>query len=253
MDEKTARPKPPSLLLTAIEVQRALGELSTLPAALPLLRRAPKGDHHPVLVLPGFTASDISTVPLRRYLSGLGYNVFAWELGRNWGLAGNLEERMYARTEDIYRQTGKTISLVGWSLGGIYAREIARRLPHASRQVISMGSPFATAGNGSYAVYLYDSVTGERITKRRAALNGTIAQPPPVPSTSIYTKSDGVAPWESCLEVESKTTDNIEVVGSHCGLGFNPLVLYVVADRLAQPEGEWKPFDRSGRRKLFYK
>ena len=253
MPDDVKTPRPPSLLLTAIELQRALGELSTLPAALPLLRRVPRGDGHPVLVLPGFTASDLSTTPLRRYLTGLGYNVFAWELGRNWGLAGDLEERMYQRTEEIYEQTGEAISLVGWSLGGIYAREIARRLPHASRQVISLGSPFATAGVGSYAVHVYDSVTGERMTGRRATLKGTIAEPPPVPSTAIYTKTDGVAAWQTCMEIESATTDNIEVVGSHCGLGFNPLVLYAVADRLAQAAGEWKPFDRSGRRRIFYK
>lgn len=251
--EEPFRPKPPSLFLTAMELTRAAAEFATLPGSLPILRRAPKGDGHPVLVLPGFTASDISTTPLRRYLSNLGYNVFAWELGRNWGMVGDLEDRMYARTQQIHDETGQTISIVGWSLGGIYAREIARRVPHASRQVISMGSPFATAGNGSYAVHVYDSLTGERVTKRRANLAQGIAVPPPVPSTAIYTKTDGVAAWESCLEIESHQTDNIEVPGSHCGLGFNPLVLYIIADRLAQPEGGWKPFDRSGLRKYLYK
>ena len=250
--EEVYQPKPPTLLLTAMEVQRALLELSTLPAALPLLRKAPKGDGHPVLVLPGFTASDISTTPLRRYLSRLGYEVFAWELGRNWGMTGDLEERMHARTAEIHADSGRKITIVGWSLGGIYAREIARRRPHAVRQVITMGSPFATAGNGSYAVHVYDSLTGERVTKRRATLAKGIAQAPPVPCTSIFTKTDGVAAWESCLEVESPTTDNIEVFGSHCGLGFNPIVLYAIADRLAQAEGEWRPFDRSGRRRHFF-
>ncbi len=253
MDEEVNQPKPPSLFLTAVELHRAISELSTLPAAWPLLRRVPRGDGHPVLVLPGYTASDISTTPLRRYLTGLGYDVYAWELGRNWGIVGDIEERMYARAVSIYEQTGRTLSLVGWSLGGIYAREIARRLPHASRQVISLGSPFATAGNGSYAVHVYDSMTGERITKRRARLSDTIAEPPPVPSTAIYSKTDGVAAWQTCLEVESPITDNIEVIGSHCGLGFNPIVLYAIADRLAQPEGEWKSFDRSGHRRHFYK
>jgi pimeloyl-ACP methyl ester carboxylesterase len=251
--EEIFHPKPPSLFLTAFEIQRALAELATLPVSWPLLRRMPKGDGHPVLVLPGFTASDISTAPLRRYLTRIGYNVFAWELGRNWGIVGDLEDRMYGRAQQIHDQTGQSISIIGWSLGGIYAREIARRVPHATRQVVTLGSPFATAGNGSYAVHIYDSLTGERVTKRRATLAEGIALPPPVPSTSIYSKTDGVAAWESCLEIESETTDNIEVPGSHCGLGFNPLVLYIVADRLAQPEGEWKPFDRSGARRFLYK
>lgn len=253
MKNGNGRPKPPSLFLSAIELHRALAEFATLPAALPLLRQAPKGDGHPVLVLPGFTASDISTAPLRKYLAGLGYDVYAWELGRNWGLVGDLEERMYRRVAEIHLHTGRRLSVVGWSLGGIYAREIARRIPRAVRQVITLGSPFATAGNGSYAVYVYDTVTGERTTQRRATLAGTINEPPPVPSTAIYTKTDGVAAWETCMEVESPTTDNIEVYGSHCGLGVNPLVLYVIADRLAQPEGEWRAFDRTGTRRYFYK
>lgn len=253
MQNGNGRPKPPSLLLTAIELHRAIAEFATLPAALPLLRQAPRGDGHPVLVLPGFTASDISTAPLRKYLEGQGYDVYAWELGRNWGMVGDLEERMYRRTREIFDDTGRRASVVGWSLGGIYAREIARRVPHAVRQVITLGSPFATAGNGSYAVYVYDSMTGERITQRRATLAGTIADPPPVPSTAIYTKTDGIAAWQTCVEAESPTTDNVEVPGSHCGLGFNPLVLYVIADRLAQAEDDWKPFDRTGARRLFYK
>jgi len=251
--EDVFRPKPPSLFLTAMELSRAAAEFSTLPGAWPILRRSPRGDGHPVLVLPGFTASDISTTPLRRFLSRLGYDVYAWELGRNWGIVGDLEERMYERARQIHEDTGHTVSVIGWSLGGIYAREIGRRVPHATRQVISMGSPFATAGHGSYAVHVYDSLTGERVTKRRANLAKGIAVPPPVPTTSIYTKTDGVAAWETCLEVESELTDNIEVPGSHCGLGFNPLVFHILADRLAQPEGAWKPFDRSGLRKYLYK
>lgn len=253
MPNPNGHPKPPSLLLTAIELHRAIAEFATLPATLPLLRQAPRGDGHPVLVLPGFTASDISTAPLRKYLEGQGYDVYAWELGRNWGMVGDLEERMYRRAAEIFEETGRRVSLIGWSLGGIYAREIARRVPQAARQVITLGSPFATAGNGSYAVYVYDSMTGERITQRRATLADTIAEPPPVPSTAIYTKTDGIAAWQTCMEAESPTTDNIEVPGSHCGLGVNPLVLYAIADRLAQAEAEWKPFDRTGARRLFYK
>jgi len=253
MADEISGPKPPSLLLTAVELHRALSELSTLPAAWPMLRRVPRGDGHPVLVLPGYTASDLSTAPLRRYLNGLGYDVHAWELGRNWGIVGDIEDRMYARVAEIHESTGRTLSLVGWSLGGIYAREIAKRLPHASRQVISLGSPFATAGNGSYAVHVYDSLTSEHITGRRAELAMNIAEAPPVPSTAIYSKTDGVAAWQTCLEIESDKTDNIEVVGSHCGLGFNPLVLYAIADRLAQSEGAWEHFNRSGRRRHFYK
>jgi hypothetical protein len=76
--------------------------------------------------------------------------------------------------------------------------------------------------------------------------------PPPVPSTAIYTRSDGIVAWQGCREQESATTENIEVEGSHSGLGYNPAALYAIADRLAQTEGEWRPFDRSGLRSLLY-
>lgn len=246
---------PPSKLLALTELPRALAELGSLPWASPLLMTAPRGDGHPVLVLPGFITSDVSTSLLRRYLAALGHDAHAWELGRNLGpkAIGRQGERLVERLRTIHERTGRTVSLVGWSLGGVMARQVARRLPDAVRQVISLGSPFAGNPSATNVRQAYEDLTGQRLTDPDTiAQLSESATVPPVPSTAIYTRGDGIVAWQNCVEPAAATTDNIEVVGSHCGLGVNPAVLYAVADRLAQPEGEWKPFERSGLRALVY-
>jgi pimeloyl-ACP methyl ester carboxylesterase len=220
------RRRAPSVAWLALEGQRAFAEwLSYFPAA-PLLERAPRGDGHPVLVLPGFMADDASTLLLRRYLKRLGYSAHPWLLGRNLGAPGVLRERLLARAELLAARHERKLSVVGWSLGGIYARELARLMPARVRQVITLGSPFGGAARTRHA--------------------------PPVPVTAIYSRTDGIAPWEICREIEGPGRENIEIPGSHCGLGFNPLALWAVADRLALPEGDWKPFERAGWRSYLY-
>ena len=226
---QTLRPprRRPNPLLLLAEAPRALLEGLALAPSAPLLLGAPRGDGHPVLVMPGFLAGDTSTHILRRYLESLGYAAHPWQLGRNLGPRENLRERLAARVDAIHREAGRKLSLVGWSLGGIYAREIAKRRPDLVRQVVTMGSPFARVGRETEA-------------------------PRDVPCTSIFTRTDGIVHWRSCLEPEAEHTENIEVTGSHCGLGVNPLVLYAVADRLSQAEGAWRPFDRRGWRSILY-
>ena len=251
---KAAAPtKPPSTLLTLAEMHRALFELSTLALAAPILARSPRGDGHPVMVLPGFIAGDTSTDLLRRYLNHLGYDAHAWELGRNLGphAIGRQGEKLMERLVEIAQAADRKVSLVGWSLGGVMARELSRRAPDLVRQVITLGSPFTGDPMASKPTKLYQAITGEGDDNFEARLKASSA-PPPVPSTAIYSKTDGVVAWRNCIEQASPTTDNVEVHGSHCGLGVNPTVLYVVADRLAQPEGAWAPFDRSGWRTAFY-
>lgn len=246
---------PPSKLLALTELPRALVELGTLPWASPLLLAAPRGDGHPVLVLPGFITSDASTTILRRYLDHLGYDAHAWELGRNLGpkAIGREGEKLVARLKAVHERTGRKVSLVGWSLGGVMARQVARRVPQAVRQIVTLGSPFAGNPTATNVRTAYEGLTGQHLedadTVAQLRESATV---PPVPSTAIFTRGDGVVAWQNCVEPEAETTDNIEVLGSHCGLGVNPAVLYAIADRLAQPEGEWKPFERSGLRALVY-
>lgn len=228
----------PALGWLLLEGGRAAWEYGAYTAALPLLRRAARGDGHPVLVLPGLAASDFSTRPLRGFLRGLGYYVHGWRLGRNTGRT-ELLAQLVPRFHELRERHERRISLVGWSLGGIYAREIAKLAPDDVRQVITLGSPFAGPPHTSNVTRLYRWLSG-RPAETPPGIE--LAEPPPVPTSSIYSRSDGVVAWQSCLERESEITENVRVPGSHCGLGHNPLALAVVADRLAQPEGEWRPF-----------
>ncbi|WP_375393953.1 esterase/lipase family protein [uncultured Sphingomonas sp.] len=245
----------PSALLALTELPRALAELGSLSLAAPLLAGAPKGDGHPVLVLPGFVASDASTAVLRRYLKQLGYDAHAWELGRNFGprAIGREGEKLVERLRVVHERTGEKVSLVGWSLGGVMARLLARRAPDAVRQVITLGSPFAGSPKASNVWRAYQLLTGQKIddahTKRQLA---EVAAPPPVPATAIYSREDGIVAWQNCLEPAGPESENIQVRGSHCGLGVNPAVLYAIADRLAQPLDGWRPFAAKGLMGLMY-
>lgn len=244
-EAEETRVAPPSLFWLLLE-GRAMGELATTLALRPLLRRLEPGDGHPVLLLPGFLASDFSTRPLRRFLRDLGYWAHRWNLGRNLGVRDDLEDRMSQRLAEIHQRHGRRVSLVGWSLGGVYARALANRHPEQVRSVISLGSPFAADTKGNNSWRLYEWITGTRLDEIPAERLDDTRRTPPVPTTSIFSRSDGITAWRCAVQPEGPAAESVEVPGSHLGLGFNPLVLYVIADRLAQPEGEWQPFFRPG-------
>jgi pimeloyl-ACP methyl ester carboxylesterase len=226
----------PSRLLLAAEAPRALGEMVLLQAARPLLAKAPRGDGHPVLVLPGLGADDRSTIPLRRFLRRLGYRVHGWRLGINVPSPETIDG-LRRRVTDLRTQDSRPMSIVGWSLGGIYARGIARSAPDAVRAVVTLGSPFRPVpGQESNAAPLARLWGASAPEGARRAEDG----PLPVPSTSVFSRSDGVVPWRACLDAASGPHETIEVLGSHLGLGHHPAVLFVVADRLAQPAGAWR-------------
>ena len=237
---------PPSRLLLLSEF-RALPELGLFAAALPTLyATAPRGDGQPVMVLPGLATSDNSTIALRRFLRALGYPVKGWELGRNYGPLPGVEKGMKENLAEMAEEHGRKVSLVGWSLGGIYARQLAKMMPEHVRQVITLGSPFNGDPRATNAWKLYQFTSGHKVDDRDRHMGGAISAPPPVPTTAIYSRTDGVCAWRTCMEEPSATAENIEVHGSHCGLGHNPAAVYAVADRLAQKEGAWAPFQRSG-------
>lgn len=243
--------KPPSNLLLLAE-GRAFYEAAAGLLARPFLRRAPKGDGHPVLVLPGFLATDTSTVPLRRFLRDRGLQPYGWRQGRNLGPRPGVEDQMLERLRELRRQSGRKVSVVGWSLGGIYARELACRAPEDVRQVITLGSPFAGDPKGSRPWRLFEWLSGRRVDGLDPELVERMRRPPPVPSTAVFSRSDGIAAWQSCVESYGAQSESIEVVSSHMGMGFNPLVLYILADRLALPEEGWRPFRRYGVLRYLY-
>src|SRR6187200_2175315 len=241
----TERLRAPGLGLLLAEA-RGIFELNFSLLLSPLLMRAPRGDGHPVLLLPGFLASDLSMAPMRRYLRELGYDAHAWRMGRNLGGVARMRVALRDRLAEIHAAAGRKVSIVGWSLGGVYARDLALQLPDMVRSVITLGSPFANDVRATNATRLYEALSGETVDDNpeiRQAIAGDL----PVPATSIYSRTDGIVNWHTSLLRSSETAENIEVhLASHIGLGVNPAALWAVADRLAQPEGEFKHFDRSG-------
>jgi pimeloyl-ACP methyl ester carboxylesterase len=155
--------------------------------------------------------------------------------------------------DEIHAKTGKKVSLVGWSLGGTLARQLSRRRPDLVRQVISLGSPITGSPKSTNAWRAYQMMTGQKVNdpsvQEQMAESHTV---PPVPSTAIFSKHDGIVAWQNSREPKSQQTDNIEVRGSHCGLGVNPAVMWAIADRLALPEKGWKRFERSGFKSVVY-
>jgi pimeloyl-ACP methyl ester carboxylesterase len=229
---------------------RAIWELAALFASIPWVNRAPRGDGHPVLVLPGLGAGDASTYALRRFLKSRGYATHGWGLGRNYGLRPGLEEQMVQRLKDLRREHERKVSLIGWSLGGVFARELARKAPDDVRLVISLGSPFTGHPKATNAWRFYEFLSGQKVGDPE--LHATLRPPPPVPTTSIFSRSDGIVAWQCSVEAEGPLTENIEVKASHLGLGHNPAVLYAIANRMAQPEGQWSAFDGRGLKRLLY-
>lgn len=230
----------PSKLKLLLE-GRGLLDLPALFAAAPFLGMAPRGERHPVLVLPGLGANDRSTFALRGFLSGLGYDVHGWGRGRNVRIP-QMEIPAVGRTvKELSETSGSRVSVVGWSLGGILAREVARETPSRVRMVITLGSPFA-APSANNVRTIWRLLTGQSSAAATSMRVAELARPLPVPSTAIYTRSDGIVAWQACLEEEGPQRENIEVRTTHIGLGFHAPALWVIADRLAQPEGIWTPF-----------
>jgi pimeloyl-ACP methyl ester carboxylesterase len=218
---------------------RALLEFAALLPAYPLLRRAPRGDGHPILVLPGFMTSDLSTRVLRRFLRERGYAAHGWTLGRNAGPTPETVAGLRQRLDTLHQRYGRRVSLIGWSLGGVYARELARAFPAGVRQVITLASPFRNLEAVNVPSFL---LTRRRPHPDEAALRERLREPLPVPMTAIYSRTDGVVAWQSCVAEPGALSESIEVESSHLGLVCHPVVLLTIADRLAQPEGGWKPF-----------
>ena len=242
--------KPPSPLLLALE-GRAPWELGATLASWPLLRQAAPGDGHAVIVFPGFTASDITTLPLRTYLTDRSYDAYGWDLRFNLGPRMGVMEKILARVHALRRDSGRRVSLVGWSLGGVFAREIAKMVPDAVRCVITLGSPFTGSPKANNVWRLYQLLSGHRLDQDVHI--GHVRQTPPVPTTSIFTRTDGVVAWQCCLQEPEARAESIEVHASHCGIGMNAAAWYAIADRLSQREGQWRPFHREGWRQWLYR
>ncbi len=251
LDVERNRSRPPSFVNTLTELPRALLELGHLYTALPSLSLAARGDKHPLLLVPGFMAGDASLGLLRRYLRYLGYRPETWGFGRNMGSPEHLFDHLPERLADMADKAGEPVSLIGQSLGGVFSRELAREYPDLIRQVITLGSPFRISGSANTVrglSHLFQVSSGRSVDEVIAMLRDRdFHQSPDVPLTAIYSKGDGVVHWESCREEEQDHhTQNIRVPGSHCGMGFNSVIYYIIADRLSQKVDAWQKFDIAG-------
>jgi predicted alpha/beta hydrolase family esterase len=229
----------PSIGLLAMEPVRALFDY----VASRVAGHAEKvGDGHPVVVFPGLGGGAFTTSHLRKYLNASGFAAHDWGQGVNTGPSGDFDEwlqRLEEQVAALHAQTGRKVSLVGWSLGGVYAREIAKRMPGKVRQVITLGTPFGAIGGANHAGGVYRILNGD-MSQLTPQLQERLRQCPIVPTTSIYSRSDGIVAWQGCVEQAGPLSESIEVGASHLGMVSHPEVLRTVAHRLAQVEGQWR-------------
>jgi hypothetical protein len=234
----------PSLALLATEPLRAVLEFCAVKLAHP---EVVEGDGHPVIVYPGLGFGSLNTSALRAHLQTCGFHVYDWELGVNTGPEGPFDDWLAAlaqRVREVHARHGRKVSLVGWSLGGVYAREIAKLCPDCVRQVVTLATPH-NAIDANHAGNLYRLLGGDT-SQLTPQLMARLGERPPVPVTSIYSESDGVVCWQGCLEEPGRDAENVAVDASHLGMPSHPEVLGIVAHRLAQREGRWRPYRGGG-------
>jgi pimeloyl-ACP methyl ester carboxylesterase len=233
----------------ATEGTRATIELGLLKLTWPDIQKfIPKGDGHPVLVLPGFMAHDVTTIILRNHLRDMGYGPYGWENGQNLGLNLKTAAHLKQHLENISTQHDNArVSIIGHSLGGVFARELAREHPHLVRSVITLGSPFGTTADNNTTPQtlraLYNILNPDTAHITEDIMGGRALTPPPVPTTSILSRRDGVVHWSASLNPATEKSENILIPSSHVGMGMNPIALGIIMNRLAQTDGEWKPYD----------
>lgn len=242
-------------LLFQLAEWRATLEMALLPWALPWLMYAPRGDGHPVLLLPGFMANERTLAALKWFLANRGYDVHTWGFGRNVGFNSRHALAVEQKIRYMHHVGGRKVSLVGWSLGGSFALYGAHQAPECVRTVVTLGSPISLGEEGSRSPQLIKTLyrwIGHPLGPEVHAMQPRVKmlrqrKLVSVPTSCLYSLSDGVVPpQEATLSGEPGLHENIRVSSSHMGLGFNPMVLAIFAERLAQPEGNWQPFSPQG-------
>ena len=196
-----------------------------------------------VIVYPGLAAGDASTRPLRAFLEDLGYTVHGWYQGMNRGPGRGVLARLQEQLTAVHQDSKQPVSLIGWSLGGVYARELSKLQPKAVRNVITLGTPFAESPRSTNATRVYSMLSGEHLPDELTQRQ--LAEAPSVPFTSVYSKTDGVVAWQASIQkptTANASIENVEVFASHLGIGVNAAAWFAIADRLAQTKGQWRAF-----------
>lgn len=225
-------PAPP--LYNVLLETRAVAEWSAMFWAYPFIPKQQSHTNKPVLLMPPYLGNDTSTTFIRKYLKRAGFKTYKWDLGVNMINSKSIP-KLVERLEEIYDRHQEKVSLIGWSGGGIFGKIIANRHPDKVEQLITIGSPvWGIKKMKTPVIKSLEFVRGKRLRERNESIIKELEQIPEVPITCLYTKTDGLVPWKHCLEAETYRSDikNIEIFGSHCGLGANIGVLYTVAKAL---------------------
>lgn len=217
-----------------------LSEGLDLPAVMlaPLLPAVPspaRGRGRAVLVLPGFLASDATTARLRRSLAAADFRAFGWEEGINLGVSEALLARLAARIADIAGDSGGRIVLLGWSLGGLYARELAKRVPHHVELVMTLGSPFSGSVRANNAWRLYELVNGHPIDALPVEVE--LSASPPVRTIAVWSAQDGIVSPASSRGVPGEADETVEISARHMGMATTAEGIRAVIGLLAQQLG----------------
>jgi pimeloyl-ACP methyl ester carboxylesterase len=235
-EDKRTRPPVQRLWREAVSAATPMPRQVILAAA----RAAPAGDGHPVLLVPGFLRGEAYMRPLQRFLRARGYAVYGWRLGVNVGPTERALDGLERRLLEIVVREGRPASLIGHSLGGAFAREIAKQHPELVRQLIVLASPIRLP-TASQLEPIYRMLARWH-SPNSQSLYARLNEPPAVPVTALHTRSDGIVAWQSCLESLGPRRENIEVKGPHSTMARSLAAWRIIADRLAQREGEWRPY-----------
>ena len=238
----------PHRALLLLELPRLAGELAASHAIDLVAPRRPSGHGRPVLVIPGFRATDAMTGRLRGHLRRHDFRVHGWSQGANIGLTDQLIDGLVERFEALAEQYDEPVSVVGWSFGGVLARWLAHTYPAQVRQIVCLGSPWRAEGERTRATAMFErSRRKHGISDRARPMVDLLRGPVPVPCTAVYSKTDGIVPWRGCAvdAADSPPAENVVVPSSHVGMVANPLVLDVVVDRLCQEPDAWQEFSWS--------
>ncbi|MFA7440490.1 MAG: alpha/beta hydrolase [Sphingomonadaceae bacterium] len=212
---------------------RALAELRAFRRyRLALIRELPNWPSRSALVIPGFLSGDWATAPMRSVLSAVGHDVHGWGMGRNLGLRPGVFEALERLFQRRVEAAGRPIALIGWSLGGLYATELARRYPEMTQQLITLGSPVSGHLTANNVWRRYEQIAGHPIAD--APVRWQPGALPPVPFLAIQARGDGIVHPQAARARQGPLVENVTVAGSHSGLGWNIEAVRIIADRLAR-------------------
>jgi len=225
---------PPPPLFNILLETRSIAEWSSMFWLYPFIPKHKSKKEKPVLLMPPYLGNDNSTRFVRKYLKSVGFKTYKWDLGVNMINSKSLP-KLIEKLDEIYEKHQEKVSLVGWSGGGIFAKIIANRYPEKVEKLITIGSPVWGVQNMKTPIIkTIEFVRGTKLKERNLKFIKELEVIPKVPIICIYTKTDGLIPWKNCMEAETYRNDikNVEVFGSHCGLGANATVLLTVANAL---------------------